>query len=138
MKKLLLICSVAMIGLTTQAQTPKEKGPVTVKVYTGDLTLNTDTTNSDLLAIGDNLASIEASVSLVSGTIGGKVLLYGRTGVNWVVIDSSNITAAAPFKTFLMDRTKYTYYKDYRCQYRTATTQTSYLYVYAVRRPEED
>ncbi|MGQ0737659.1 MAG: hypothetical protein ACT4OJ_01240 [Bacteroidota bacterium] len=135
----LLIATLTLMCGKTQAQNwVRDKGPVVETKITKDTTVNTDTTNTDLLSVGSGLASIDASVTLVTGTIGGKVYMYGRSGANWNLLDSSaTMTSTANWKTFVFDKANYTWYKDYRLQYRTTTTQTSYLVVTAVRRPDE-
>ena len=115
-----------------------EKGPVVSLLVTKDTTVNTDTTTTYLLAVGSGLASIDVEVKLVTGTIGGKAYLYGRSGAKGNLLDSSaTFTASVPFKTWVFDKTKYTYYKDYYVEYKPTTTQTSYIIVTAVRRPDE-
>jgi archaellum component FlaF (FlaF/FlaG flagellin family) len=132
---LLLIASNAI----AQQQEIKEKGLIRYVVPNTDTTTNADTTSVTVLAIGSHVVSIDAAVVLVSGTIGGKVYMWGRTGVNWNLLDSSStITTGTPFKTFLFDRAKYTYYGDYKFEYRTTGTQRSYLVVTPARRPDED
>jgi hypothetical protein len=135
----LLIAAMTFSPCAVNAQWLAERGPVTITKITKDTTANADTTNTDLLAIGSGITSIDAEVKLVTGTIGGKVFLYGRSGANYNLLDSSaTITSTANWKTFLFDKTKFSYYKDYRLQYRTTGTQTSYLVVVAVRRPDEE
>jgi len=137
MKKifLALVLSMSIIAVPCLAQ----RGPVVDTYYPRDTTVNTDTSTYEIKAVGDNLASIDVGAVLLTGTIGGKFYLYGRTGTNYNLLDSSaTLTASVPFKTFLFDRTKYTYYKDYKVQYRTTTTQTSYMVITTVRRPDED
>lgn len=141
MKKMfsfLLVSAIMIFSSPVKAQWFQERGPLTEVKITNDTTINTDTTNTDLLAVGSGLVSIDAEVKLVTGTIGGKIYLYGRSGANYNLLDSSaTMTATANWKTFTFDKSKYTYYKDYRLQYRPTTTQTSYLVVIAVRRPDE-
>lgn len=139
MKKILSLVVIVSVALTSTAQKLQEKGPLLDKFITKDTTINTDTTNTYLLAIGSGLASIDVEVKLVSGTIGGKAYLYGRTGTYYNLLDSSaTFTASVPWKTWLFDKAKYTYYKDYKVEYRTTTTQTSYIIVAAMRRPDEN
>ncbi len=138
MKKIILSCLVAVSCFAVSAQT-HEPGPITKTYYQTDTTANTDTSNTYLYAVGGNLATIAVDITLLTGTIGGKAWLYGRTGGNWELLDSSaTFTTTAPFKTFKLVRANYTWYTDYKLQYRTTTTQTSYMTVTALRRPDED
>jgi hypothetical protein len=141
MKKILFLLTIlgACFCLKAQINQPKEFGPIKTVHITKDTTNNTDTTITVVQAIGSHVVSIDAASVLVSGTQGGKIYMYGRTGTNYNLLDSSAaLTATVPFKTFLFDKTKYTYYSDYEFVYRTTTTQKSYLVITVLRRPDED
>lgn len=139
MKKIVLLSLAACLlaQCDVMAQT-KPIGPQKETKRSADTTVNTDTTTVIFYGMGDNLVSIDAEAKLLTGTIGGKIYLWGRTGAQYNLLDSSAVlTATAYWKTFLFDKTKWTYYNDYKLEYRTTTTQTSWLLCNALRRPGE-
>lgn len=142
MKKILsffFITGMTMISANElNAQKEQPTGPVTTRVVSADIATNADTISVELLAIGSCLTSIDAEAKLLTGTISGKIYLWGRSGAKYNLLDSSaTMTASKPWMTFLFDKTKFTYYKDYKLEYRTSGTQTSQLIVSTVRRPDE-
>jgi len=142
MKKLLLIALAATLStVCVKAQNsvqPEWLRPERV-VYPSDTTTNADTNYVTIKSVGSNLKSIQATVTKVSGTVGGTVILQGTVdGIGWVNVNTDTLTLsdqATNSKVWLITSTSY---NSYRVQYKTSGTQVSYLNLSYLRRPDEN
>lgn len=132
MKKLffLLCFSLAVSSIFAQ---------VTDQRISKDTAANADTVTIDFTAAKSRIASIQATVLKVSGTVAGKVYLKGTNdSYKYDTIDSLTLSdISVNSKLFLFDKTKFSYYSNYQIALQTTGTQKSTLRATMLRRPDE-
>ena len=97
---------------------------------------NADTLVISFTNIGSNVKSFQASVSRLSGTAAGTVILQGTVDGNWVTLKDTMTLSnqATNTKVWPICQTTYT---SYRAYYIASGTQTSKLTFSYMRRPDE-
>lgn len=133
MKKIFLLLPLLFAMCTTFAQ-------LTDARVSKDTAVNADTVYITYQGTKSHVNAIQATVTKVSGTVGGKIYLWGTVdGSNWVVLDSSSALSnvAVNSKIFSFDRSKGTQYTSYRVELRSSGTQSSTLRATMLRRPDE-
>ena len=101
-----------------------------------DTNANATTTYVSYTAIGSRVKAFQESVTKISGTVGGTVILQGTIdGNNWVDIDTLTLTnVAAQPKVISISKTMY---HSYQAKFTTTGTQASYLVFSYLRRQDE-
>ncbi len=129
MKKVILIL-IAAFGLTTiKAQVRYTSSP--------DTNTNATTSYVTFASINSKVKGIQASVTKVSGTVGGTVILQGTIdGTLWVTVsDTLTLTnTATQSKVWVLSATSY---NSYRAAFTTTGTQVSFLKLSYLRRQDE-
>lgn len=142
MKKFLaiaLLTTFTCTGLNAQSSVqPNWLMPERV-VSANDTTSNADTNYVYIKSVGSHLKAIQATVTKVSGTVAGTVILQGTVdGIAWVNVNTDTLTLtdqATNTKVWVLTSTSY---NSYRVQYKTSGTQVSYLNLSYMRRPDEN
>lgn len=118
-----------VLAASTQAQVRYVSAP--------DTNTNATTSYVTFNSIGSNLKGIQASVTKISGTVGGTVILQGTVdGTLWVTVsDTLTLTnTATQSKVWVLSATSY---NSYRAAFTTTGTQVSYLKLSYLRRQDE-
>ena len=142
MKKFLLIALAASLStLCVKAQSsvqPEWLRPERV-VYPSDTTTNADTNYVTIKSVGSHVKAIQATVTKVSGTVAGTVILQGTVdGIAWVNVNTDTLTLTDQATNTKVWTISSTIYNSYRVQYKTSGTQVSYLNLSYLRRPDEN
>jgi len=128
-KKVIFILLAVVLAASTQAQVRYVSAP--------DTNTNATTSYVTFNSIGSNLKGIQASVTKISGTVGGTVILQGTVdGTLWVTVsDTLTLTnTATQSKVWVLSATSY---NSYRAAFTTTGTQVSYLKLSYLRRQDE-
>lgn len=134
MKKILFGLLIAAISLITVAKAQ------TTKKVTGDTLTNSDTAYITFTAIGSRLKAIQPSLTKLSGTVAGTVLLQGTVdGTNWVNVNTDTLTLSntPTINTKVWLITAGTGYTSYRCRFYTSGTSTALAKAAWLRRTDD-
>ena len=101
-----------------------------------DTNTNAATSYVNIKSIASKVKSFQATVTKISGTVAGKVYLQGTVdGTAFITIDSLVLSdQAINSKVFPITSTLY---NSYRGQFTSTGTQSSYLILSVLRRPDE-
>ncbi len=101
-----------------------------------DTNTNATTSYVNIKSIASKVKSFQATVTKISGTVAGKVYLQGTVdGTAFITIDSLVLSdQAINSKVFPITSTLY---NSYRGQFTSTGTQSSYLILSVLRRPDE-
>jgi hypothetical protein len=150
MKKILLAVMIAIFTMTLISMPEgNAQAQSTYKIVGTDTTVNTDTTilylYSNTLNTPSKVRSIQATVTRLSGTTGGYVLLQGTNDrivwkdVNTDTLTISSLSSGSQSKIWTSDfqQSKGTQYAAYRLWFKSTGTQTSILIGTLLRRNDD-
>jgi len=129
MNKIVFVLLIALsAAFSVKAQIRKSSLP--------DTNINAATSYVSFNSIASKVNSFQATVKKISGTVAGKVYLQGTIdGLAFINIDSLVLTdQSINSKVFPVTST---IYNSYRGQFTTTGTQSSYLILTVLRRPDE-
>lgn len=137
MKKLFaLLIAAVTIAFVVPAETKAQvSSPVKTTKVSADTTADAATVYVTLTAAPDNLVSISAVVTKVSGTVAGTVILQGTAdGTNWVTIDGDTLTLANQTTNVIVWTVTHNSFYSYRIKHTGSGTQRSIPSLVYVRR----
>ncbi len=136
MKKLFSIIALATCLTSLPEQSVAQNQTEIVVKSAADTSVDADTLVISFTNIGSNVKSFQASVSRLSGTAAGTVILQGTVDGNWVTLKDTMTLSnqATNTKVWPICQTTYT---SYRAYYIASGTQTSKLTFSYMRRPDE-
>lgn len=118
----------------------KAQAPVTPDriVSATDTNTNATTTYVTFASIKSKVKSFQATVTKISGTVAGTVLLQGTIdGSAWVDLNTDTLTLANQATNTKVWTITSTSYNSYRAKFTTTGTQVSYMTLAYMRRPDE-
>lgn len=131
MKKAIFILFAVVLTATTNAQVRYTSAP--------DTNTNATTSYVTFNSVNSRVKSFQASVTKVSGTVTGYVILQGTVdGAAWVNVNTDTLlftnASATVAKVWTVTATSY---NSYRAQFTTSGTQVSFLKLSYLRRQDE-
>lgn len=143
MKKLLAFslpfAVLTMVSVTEKANAQSAKMESIIKIAS-DTATNTDTVIVPITRVGSKVKSIAAVVKRLNGSISSNayVLLQGSIdGNEWFDVNTDTLSVSNQATNKKLWRLTSTDYRDYRLWYKSTGTQTSTLWIQALRRPDE-